>query len=39
MVAKELGRRCVGIELKGEYIDIAERRTAAIQRDLFQAVL
>ena len=38
MVAKELGRRCVGIELKDEYIDIAERRTAAIQGDFIQAV-
>lgn len=34
MVAKELGRRCVGIELKDEYIAIANRRTEAVQTTL-----
>lgn len=33
-VAKELGRRCVGIELKNEYIEMAKKRTTAIQKVL-----
>jgi site-specific DNA-methyltransferase (cytosine-N4-specific) len=36
MVSKELGRRCVGIELKRDYIDIANRRTTLVQADLTQ---
>lgn len=31
VVAKELGRRCIGLELSRKYIDIAERRTAEVQ--------
>lgn len=31
LVAKELGRRCVGIELKKEYIDMSNRRTDVVQ--------
>lgn len=31
VVAKELGRRCIGLELNREYIDIAERRMAEVQ--------
>lgn len=38
IVAKELGRRCVGIELKDEYIHIARKRTAAVQASLIPAV-
>jgi len=38
VVAKELGRRCVGIEIKDEYIDIARKRTVAVQRDIFSSV-
>ena len=38
IVAKELGRRCVGIELKDEYIAIASRRTAAVQASLILEV-
>lgn len=34
MVSKELGRRCIGIELNPSYIDIAEKRTARIQQSL-----
>ena len=35
MVTGELGRRCVGIEIKDDFIKIAKKRTAAIQRNLF----
>ncbi|MBF0507677.1 MAG: site-specific DNA-methyltransferase [Deltaproteobacteria bacterium] len=35
LVAKELGRRCVGIEIKKEYTEIARKRTAFVQRKLF----
>lgn len=38
IVSKELGRRCVGIELNENYIKIAEKRTAAIQTSLIQEV-
>lgn len=38
VVANETGRRCVGIELKEEYVQIARRRTSAAQPDLIQAV-
>lgn len=38
ILAKELGRRCVGIELKEEYIDIAERRTSSVQASLIPGV-
>ena len=38
IVAKELGRRCVGIEIKDKYIDIARKRTAAVQRNIFSLV-
>ena len=31
MVAKELDRRCLGIELNREYIDMAQRRTTEVQ--------
>ena len=34
IVASELGRRCIGIELKQEYIDIANRRTVIVQPTL-----
>ena len=34
IVAKELGRRCIGIELNREYIDIAQKRTAEVQGSL-----
>lgn len=34
IVAKELGRRCVGIEIKDEYIDIAKKRTSVVQRNI-----
>lgn len=39
IVAKELGRRCVGIEIKDKYIDIARKRTAAVQRNIFSLAL
>lgn len=35
VVAKELGRRCVGMELKKEYIEIAQKRTSAVQGNLY----
>lgn len=38
MVAQELGRRCLGIELKSDYIKIAHKRNAAIQTSLIQGV-
>lgn len=31
MVSKELGRRCIGIELKDEFIKIAQKRTSQVQ--------
>ena len=34
IVAKELNRKCIGIELNPEFIEIAEKRTAAIQASL-----
>lgn len=34
VVALELGRRCLGIELNPQYLEIARRRTAAVQRVL-----
>lgn len=34
MVSAELSRLCVGIELKPEYIEIAERRTSSVQSAL-----
>lgn len=34
IVAKELNRRCIGIELNPEFIEIARRRTAEIQSSL-----
>lgn len=36
VVAKELKRRCVGIELKKEFIDMAKRRNAEVQISLIQ---
>jgi site-specific DNA-methyltransferase (cytosine-N4-specific) len=36
IVAKELRRRCVGIEIKRDYIDISKRRTTLVQTDLSQ---
>lgn len=38
IVSKELGRRCVGIELNKEYVNIAQKRTACVQRSIFNAV-
>ena len=38
ILAKELGRRCVGIELKKEYIIIAEKRTSCVQTALIPGV-
>ena len=38
IVAKELGRRCVGIEINPEYIKIAKRRTSLVQATLIPAV-
>lgn len=35
IVAKELGRRCVGVELSGEYIEIAKKRTSVVQGNLY----
>jgi len=34
IVAKELGRRCVGIEIKDEYNNIAKKRTTAAQKNI-----
>ena len=31
MVAREMGRRCVGVELNDDYIEIARRRVASVQ--------
>jgi DNA modification methylase len=36
VVAKEFKRRCVGIELKKEFIDMAKRRNAEVQISLIQ---
>lgn len=38
VVSVELGRRCVGIEIKKEYVEIAGKRNTGIQRDLIPAV-
>jgi site-specific DNA-methyltransferase (cytosine-N4-specific) len=38
LVAKELGRRCVGIELKDDYIKIASKRTSVVQAVLIPGV-
>ena len=38
IISKELMRRCVGIELKKEYIEIADKRTSAVQTSLIPAV-
>ena len=38
VVSKELGRRCVGIELNEEYIEIARKRTKTIQQNLLSQV-
>ena len=38
IVAKELGRRCVGIELKRDFIDIANKRTSFVQTSINQGV-
>ena len=38
IVSKELGRHCVGIELKSEYVDIARKRTLAVQAALIPVV-
>lgn len=35
-VALELGRRCVGVEMKADYIEIAKRRIRGVQPQLFQ---
>lgn len=37
VVAVELGRRCVGIEIKREYVEIAGKRNTGVQRSLIQA--
>jgi DNA modification methylase len=34
VVAKELGRRCVGIEMKPEFVEMSAKRTMGIQRVL-----
>jgi len=34
VVAKELDRRCIGIEIKPDYVEIAKRRTGAVQKML-----
>jgi len=39
IVSKELSRRCVGIELKEEYIEIAGKRTSNVQTALTPEVL
>lgn len=33
-VALELDRKCIGIELNSEYVNIAKKRTGAVQKDL-----
>lgn len=38
VVAKELGRRCVGIEINPDYVQIAKKRTAVVQGALIPAV-
>lgn len=38
IVSKELGRRCVGIEIKSDFIAIANKRTSAVQGALIPAV-
>lgn len=38
IVTKELGRRCVGIELNDEYLDIADRRAEIVQTSLIPEV-
>ncbi len=38
IVTKELGRKCVGIELNDEYLDIAEKRTEITQTLLIPEV-
>lgn len=38
IIAKELGRRCVGIEIKSEFIEIAKKRTSAVQGNLIRTV-
>jgi site-specific DNA-methyltransferase (cytosine-N4-specific) len=37
VVAKELRRRCVGIEIKRDYVEMAKRRTRAVQQPLILA--
>ncbi|HET6566317.1 MAG TPA: site-specific DNA-methyltransferase [Rhodothermales bacterium] len=39
VVAIETGRRCVGIEIKSEYIDIAKQRLMRVSAPLFTQVL
>lgn len=36
IVAKELGRRCIGIEIKSDFIEIAQKRTKLVQGWLIQ---
>ena len=38
MVSIELNRRCVGIELKQDYISIAEKRLTGVQRSLIPGI-
>lgn len=38
IVSKELGRRCIGIEIKGEFIEIANKRTSSVQASLIPTV-
>ncbi len=38
IVTKELGRRCVGIELNDEYLNIADRRAGMVQASLIPGV-
>ena len=38
IIAKELGRRCVGIEINPDYVEIARRRTSSVQAALIPLV-
>lgn len=38
IVSKELGRRCIGIEIKDEFIAIANKRTSSVQASLIPTV-
>jgi len=38
LVSKELGRRCVGMEIKDEYVQMAKKRTSSVQTKILQGV-